>query len=47
MRRDLLGMVVLEGLGSVLLTLLCVGPVVGVAQVVLQSDNAWGSGSCC
>lgn len=37
--KDLLGIVVLEGL-AVLFTLLCVGPMVGGAQVVLQSDNA-------
>ena len=37
--KELLGIVVLEGL-AVLFTLLCVGPMVGGAQVVLQSDNA-------
>ncbi len=41
MRRDLLGMVVLEGLGSAVHPVVCVGLMVGGAQVVLQIDNAW------
>lgn len=36
---ELLGIVVLEGLAA-LYTLICVGPMVGGTQVVLQSDNA-------